>query len=164
MLTHAQLASILSLFSRHPSAMWLPFKRSDLDAKLLRRLTGLDVFVSFEASDHVARGTLLRGATALGKQLEQRFVMLVHAHLAAGPVDKRARWLSGERESAWRGAALAARGLAGWGAVLQAERTSLRTASTPGIGLMMLQAVRTKLFVRRFHARLHSTPSCSCSA
>ena len=145
-ITRAQQQATLAIMLRHVRSSWLPLKRSNLDAKVLRRLIGLEAFIDFEKSDFVARGALLRGAVDAHAAARHRYVTLAHAGLGApgdtAEAQKRARWIAGERGGAWRAVTLAAKGLAGWGAGLWQERQALIDARVPGASLMMLSAVR----------------------
>ena len=154
---------MLALLSRHATAGWPALKRSNLDSKVLRRLVGLEAFVDFETSDFVARGALLRAAGDMLTDTRRRFVLLVREALLAtgaggegvgggdGDLQKRVKWLQGERECAWRALALAARGLVGWGGVLARERRALVAGREPGSALMMLHAVRILVVLTARH-------------
>lgn len=147
-ISHVELAAALSLFRRHVACFWPRLKRSHLDAKVLRRLAGLEKFVDFGGSDHAARGQLIRAGLDILPVLRTRFLRLVTATFGggAGGADVAMhKWLVGERESAWRALALAARGLLAWAATLQEERVRLLAASAPGTALIMLHGVRLPL-------------------
>jgi hypothetical protein len=138
-----ELAALLSIFKRHVTSFWPHLKRSHLDAKVLRRLVGLEKFVDFQGSDPASRGLIIRTGLDMVSTLHARFLGLLRAALSQGSAlaAQEQRWLEGEQGCAWRALALVSRGLLSWGGILQQEWQGLQSAWAPGFPRMMLQAV-----------------------
>lgn len=141
-LTHVQLSALLGVLKHHVACFWPCKRRSNLDAKVVRRMMGLEPFVDFARCDPAARGMLLKGLNDVHAALQQRFQELLFASTASADATWN-KWVVQERDMTWRGMALAARGLQSYGAVLHSQLADLQLERAPGTPLMMLKAVRT---------------------
>jgi hypothetical protein len=130
-MTHNELNALIGVLKRHITSFWPCKRRSNLDARVVKRLTGQDKFVDFESSDPAARGMLISY-----KEL------LFASTVTADPTWN--KWVIQEREMTWRALVLASRGLHSWGAVLYSQLHELLQERTPGTSLMMLKAVRSE--------------------
>lgn len=139
-LTHVQLNALLGVLKRHITSFWPCKRRSNLDARVVKRLTGQDKFVDFEGSDPAARGMLIRGLHDIHGSLQCRYKELLFASTATADITWN-KWVMQEREMTWRALALTSRGLHSWGAVLFSQLHGLLVERTPGTSLMMLKAV-----------------------
>ena len=140
-LTHVQLNALLGVLKRHVTSFWPCKRRSNLDARVVKRLTGQDKFVDFEGSDPAARGMLIRGLHDMHGTLQHRYKELLVSSTATADSTWN-KWVLQEREMTWRALALTSRGLHAWGTVLYSQLHGLLVERTPGTSLMMLKAVR----------------------
>jgi hypothetical protein len=140
-LSHVQLSALLGVLQHHVTSFWPCKRRSNLDARVVRRLTGMEQFVDFERSDPAARGMLIKGLHTVHAGLLQRFQDLLSTSTAT-PDATWNKWVMQEREMAWRALSLTARGLHLWGGSLQSQLAGLLHVRAPGTPLMMLKAVR----------------------
>jgi hypothetical protein len=135
---------MLSIFKRYATSFWPHLKRSHLDAKVLRRLVGLEKFIDFQGSDPASRGLIIRTGLDMVQTLHARFLGLLRAttshSVGASKAQQEQRWLEGEQGCAWRALALVSRGLLSWGGILQQERQGLLSGWASGAP-RMLQAV-----------------------
>lgn len=140
-LTHMQLNALLGVLKHHITSFWPCKRRSNLDARILKRLTGQDKFVDFESSDPAARGMLIRGLHDMFTILQHRYKELLCTSTATTDSTWN-KWVIQERDMTWRALALASRARHTWGAILTSQLHGLLVERTPGTSLMMLKAVR----------------------
>lgn len=143
-MSHSNMIEMLGVFKRHITMMWPCIRRSNLDARVLRRIIGLDRFVEFERSDPAARGLLIHALQDLRDPLLQRYLYLCHSQSALGSPSWE-KWAAQEREVAWKCVTMAARGLHKWAILLHSELQGHAQHRAPGTALLMLKAVRIHL-------------------
>eukprot|EP00892_Ulva_mutabilis_P012103 jgi/Ulvmu1/9265/UM050_0014.1 len=138
-MSHSHMGSMLGVLKHHVTSLWPCIRRSNLDARVMRRIIGLESFVDFEYSDPAARGMLIHALQDLRTSLLHRFQYLCHCTSVLGSAswDK---WVGQERDAAWKCIVMGARGLHKWAALLYSELEGLVQQRTPGTALLMLKA------------------------
>lgn len=161
-MSHSDMNAMVGVLKRHITSFWPCLRRSNLDARVMRRIIGLESFVDFERSDPAARGMLIHALQDLRTSLLHRFQYLFHCTSVLGAVswDK---WVGQEREAAWKCIVMGARGLHKWATLLHSELAGLVQQRNPGTALLMLKAVCSGGLDRRCKISPASILSNPCS-
>lgn len=141
-LSHSDMNAVLGVLKRHVTSFWPCVRRSNLDARVMRRVIGMESFVDFERSDPAARGMLIHALQDLRSSLLHRFQYLFHCKSELGSPSWE-KWVAQERDAAWKCVVMGARGLHKFAALLYSELNGLMQQRTPGTALLMLKAVRS---------------------